>query len=88
MDISHHTRWGIALAAAALALTSACGSELAPSPNDIGGVGQEEQQAPRPTGWPECFNGSADAAARTCAGTSEDSGGNRARLDFGDAGRG
>jgi hypothetical protein len=36
MDIRHHTGWGIALAAAALALTSACGTELAPAPSDIG----------------------------------------------------
>lgn len=42
MDTINHTRWGIALAAAALALTSACGADVTPSPNDIGGAGQEQ----------------------------------------------
>lgn len=36
MDSTRHSRWGVALAAAALALTSACGSELNPAPTDIG----------------------------------------------------
>lgn len=78
----------VALAAFALTFVAACGSEVAPPSQDLGGGTSSETSSSRPTGWPDCFNGSADAAARTCQGTATTPDDNPARLDFNDTGRG
>jgi hypothetical protein len=38
MNTTNQTRWPIALAAVVLALTAACGTQIAPAPSDIGGA--------------------------------------------------
>jgi len=73
MNTTHHrSAWGIALASVALAVTTACGSEIATAPGSIGNaVDAPSSQAPRNP----CF-GSADFAERCGgAGAQDDQGG-------------
>jgi hypothetical protein len=78
MNIIHHrSAWGIAIASAALALTTACGSEVATdAPGSIGGAANE-QSSPAPTN-DRCY-GSPDSAdfAERCgyAGSQDNQGG-------------
>jgi hypothetical protein len=59
----HRSAWGVALAAFALTMVTACGSEIATAPGSIGeGVDNNKPTAPRSS----CF-GSADYAERACA---------------------
>jgi hypothetical protein len=60
-SIHHRPAWGIALAAVALAFTSACGSEIATAPADLGNVVNEQSSPAQPR--QKCF-GSADFAER------------------------
>ena len=48
MNTRHHPRWPVALAALALALTAACGSETAAVPADLGGVDRDTSIDTRP----------------------------------------
>jgi hypothetical protein len=41
MNTTNQTRWAVALAAVALTLTAACGTEIAPAPSDIGGTDRD-----------------------------------------------
>jgi hypothetical protein len=68
MNTTHRrSAWGIALASVALAVTTACGSEVATQPGDIGGVVEQNRDT--------CF-GSADFAERCGkAGEQDDQGG-------------
>ncbi|HET7195771.1 MAG TPA: hypothetical protein VFI99_12365 [Nocardioides sp.] len=75
--IHHRSAWGIALATVALAFTSACGTEIATEPANIGGVVEQEQSSPAPT-RDKCF-GSADFAERCGTTGSQDSQGGSAR---------
>jgi len=71
--IHHRSAWGIALATVALTFTSACGSEIATEPANIGGVVEQEQSSPAPRN--PC-SGSADFAERCGeAGAQDDQGG-------------
>lgn len=75
MNTTHHrSAWGIALASVALAVTTACGSEIATEPANIGGVVDQEQSTPAPP-RSSCF-GSADYAER-CADRGGPGGGAR-----------
>lgn len=48
MNTTHtRTAWGIALASATLALTTACGSEIATAPGSLGGAVEQNPPAPR-----------------------------------------
>jgi hypothetical protein len=77
MNTTHYrSAWGIALASVALTVTTACGTEIATEPTDLGGADQE-QRSPAPRD--PCF-GSADFAERCGeAGTQDDGQGGSAR---------
>jgi len=86
MNTRTTTPGAIALAAFLLTLGAACGSEITPPSQDIGGGDTTSEPAEvRRTGVPDCFNSTADAAAVSCRGNADR---NRSRLDFGDDGRG
>jgi hypothetical protein len=76
MNTTHYrSAWGIALASVALTVTTACGTEIATEPTDLGGVVEPKQSPPRDP----CF-GSADFAERCGeAGTQDDGQGGSAR---------
>ena len=61
MNTNHRSAWGVAFAAFALTMVTACGSEIATPAGDFGGVVDNKPAAPRNP----CF-GSADYAER-CA---------------------
>ena len=74
MNTTHHrSAWGVAFAAFALTMVTACGSEITTAPGDFGGVA-DEKSSPAPT-RDKCF-GSADYAER-CADAGDPGGGPR-----------
>ncbi len=83
MNTTHRrSAWGIALASVALTVTTACGSEIATEPANIGGVVDQEQTSPAPRN--PCF-GSADYAERACADKGGPGGGTRPPASLPDA---
>lgn len=75
MNTNSRSAWGVAFAAFALTMVTACGSETATTPGDFGGVVEKQSSpAPAPT-RDKCF-GSADYAER-CAGEAVLGGGPR-----------
>ena len=83
MNTRSKTTWGLALAAATLSLTTACGTELEPAPAKLPAPQQSQTAEPRSCSWQ-----GPDTPARYCPRpTNEPTSRTTARRDLGAPGR-